>query len=168
MSEMPGGETERIPIKSPAGMVEVSVMHVSIDEKDPMANMVLLTDKNKRVFMPIWIGVYEGNEITRVMNSEISERPGIYQLMHNTLESLNANVDRVIISDMRGTTFIAQVVIKGATEIIMDSRPSDAICLAYWFEATIFVKDEVLTIAAYPDSEKISDAERTQGYIRLE
>ena len=168
MGETQNEDPSRIPIKSKAGMVEVRVKHVALDEKDQKANVVFLTDKDERFYMPLWIGEYEANEIKKVMNSELSERPGVYQLFKNTLESLKAKVDKVVISEMRGTTFIAQLFVKGSSEIIIDSRPSDAICLAYWFEATIFIKDEVLNEAAYLDWSKNTDEERAQGFVLVD
>ena len=118
--------------------------------------------------MPIWIGGYEAKEIQKAMNVEPSEGLGVYKMFVKALEALKTSVEKVVITELRDNTFYGQLVLKGTSEMNIDARPSDAICLAVRFKAPIFVKDEVLSIAAYPDISKISEEETAQGYILLD
>jgi bifunctional DNase/RNase len=62
---------------------------------------------------------------------------------------LGASVARVEICDLRENTFFANVVLRrGSDEIVLDSRPSDAIAVGVAIDAPIFVAEHVLATAS--------------------
>jgi bifunctional DNase/RNase len=79
-----------------------------------------------------------------------------HDLLRNLISELDARVTRVVINDLRDSTFFAQIrVITGQRTMEIDARPSDAIALALRTEAPIFVAQSVLDQAQTisPDSD---------------
>jgi bifunctional DNase/RNase len=67
-----------------------------------------------------------------------------HDLIKNILESLEAQVLKIVVTDLKDNTFFAVLHLKlGETEYTVDSRPSDAIALALRVAAPIFVEEEV-------------------------
>ena len=79
-----------------------------------------------------------------------------HDLLRNMIAELDARVTRVVINDLRDSTFFAQIrVIAGERTLELDARPSDAIALALRADAPIYVAQSVLEQAQTisPDSE---------------
>jgi bifunctional DNase/RNase len=118
---------------------------------DPVSNspIVVLKDDEEKFFLPIWVGIFEANAIALQLENVSTPRPMTHDLLKNMIAELNGHVSRVVINDLRDSTFFAQIrVITGSgTEtrtLELDARPSDAIALALRTEAPIFVAQEVL------------------------
>jgi bifunctional DNase/RNase len=111
-------------------------------------------DGNK--FLPIWIGHPEAAAILMKLQGAPTPRPMTHDLLRNMIAELDARVIRVVINDLRDSTFFAQIrVITGEKTLELDARPSDAIALALRTEAPIFVEQAVLDQAQTitPDGE---------------
>jgi bifunctional DNase/RNase len=68
-----------------------------------------------------------------------------HDLMKQILDTFQVSVSRVVIHDIKGNTFYANLYLNvEGTELIVDSRPSDAIALAVRVKAPIFVTDSVI------------------------
>ena len=66
-----------------------------------------------------------------------------HDLIKSILESLEARVLKVVVTDLRDNTFFAVLHLQlGGAEITVDSRPSDAIALALRVAAPIFVDED--------------------------
>jgi len=73
------------------------------------------------------------------------------------IEQLNAKVRRIVVSDLQDQTFFARIFLEqDGREFEIDARPSDSIALALRFKAPIFVTENVVQQASYPDSEKMA------------
>jgi Uncharacterized conserved protein len=125
---------------------------------DPVSNspIVVLKDDDEKFFLPIWVGIFEANAIALQLENVTTPRPMTHDLLRNLITELDGRVTRVVISDLRDSTFFAQIrVISGGRTLELDARPSDAIALALRTEAPIFVSQEVLDQAQTisPDSE---------------
>lgn len=115
--------------------------------------VVLLTDKKKETVLPIWIGLCEARSLEIGMSGIVPPRPFTYDLMAAMLRTLNAEVRRIVITDLRDRVFYAQVVLSVNGKISMiDARPSDAIALASRMKSPIFVDKSVIRKAALTDS----------------
>ena len=124
---------------------------------DPVSNspIVVLKDDDEKFFLPIWVGIFEANAIALQLENVTTPRPMTHDLLRNLISEMNGRVTRVVISDLRDSTFFAQIrVISGGRTLELDARPSDAIALALRTEAPIFVAQEVLDQAQTisPDS----------------
>jgi hypothetical protein len=125
---------------------------------DPVSNspIVVLKDEEEKFFLPIWVGIFEANAIALQLENVTTPRPMTHDLLRNMISELNARVIRVVINDLRDSTFFAQIrLLTGEKTLELDARPSDAIALALRTEAPIFVAQTVLDQAQTisPDGE---------------
>ena len=114
---------------------------------DPVSNspIVVLKDNEEKFFLPIWVGIFEANAIALQLENVTTPRPMTHDLLRNMIAELDGRVSRVVINDLRESTFFAQIrVITGQRTLELDARPSDAIALALRTEAPIFVAQNVL------------------------
>jgi bifunctional DNase/RNase len=121
---------------------------------DPASNIpiVILRDAESQLFLPIWIGVFEANAIALRIEGVEPPRPMTHDLLRLVLEQLGATVEKIVISDLRESTFFALIHLRqGEQSVTVDARPSDAIALALRTEAPIFVLRSVLEKAQAAD-----------------
>ncbi|MGC2637655.1 MAG: bifunctional nuclease family protein [Acidobacteriaceae bacterium] len=117
---------------------------------DPSTNMpvVILKDPNSEAVLPIWVGLYEAQAIQLEVVKATTPRPYTHDLLKNVVTGLNAQVRRVVVSELRGDTFYAVIWVEQNGEIVaIDARPSDALALALRSDCPIFVAEEVLQAA---------------------
>lgn len=114
---------------------------------DPASNspIVVLKDEEDKFFLPIWVGIFEANAIALQLENVTTPRPMTHDLLRNMISDLDARVTRVVINDLRDSTFFAQIrLMTSGRTLEIDARPSDAIALALRTEAPIFVAQSVL------------------------
>ncbi|HEX4039100.1 MAG TPA: bifunctional nuclease family protein [Acidobacteriaceae bacterium] len=117
---------------------------------DPSTNspVIILKDPNSEAVLPIWVGLYEANAIALEVEKSSTPRPLTHDLLRNVVQGLNAQVQRVVVSELRGDTFYAVIWMEQNGEIVaIDARPSDALALALRSDCPIFVAEEVLQAA---------------------
>lgn len=102
--------------------------------------------------LPIWIGTMEATAIAAALEGNPTERPITHALTTDLVRSLGGNVSRVVIDRVEGTTFFATIYLRCANGMFtkVDARPSDAIALAVYSNAPVFVDEEVMKAAACP------------------
>ena len=114
---------------------------------DPVSNspIVVLRDEEDKFFLPIWVGIFEANAIALRLENVSTPRPMTHDLLRDMISQLDAQVTRVVINDLRDSTFFAQIRLTTPERTLeVDARPSDAIALALRTEAPIFVAQSVL------------------------
>lgn len=124
--------------------VEMKVAGIVLD---PYTNVpiVVLRDLEEKTTVPIWIGLVEASAIAMELESIKIQRPLTHDLMRNLLQELNADVQKIEVTDLKESTYYALIHIKsGERTLEVDSRPSDAIALALRVKAPIFVSDAVI------------------------
>ena len=124
--------------------VEMKIKGLMID---PVSNMPIIVLKNESgdSVLPIWVGIFEANAIAMQLEKIVSPRPMTHDLLRNVIEGLNAQIDRVVITDLKDNTFFATIHLKrGEESLAIDARPSDAMALALRADASIYVDAEVL------------------------
>ncbi|HKO12536.1 MAG TPA: bifunctional nuclease family protein [Acidobacteriaceae bacterium] len=131
---------------------------------DPSTNMpvVILKDPNSDTVLPIWVGLYEAQAIQLEVMKATTPRPYTHDLLKNVVLGLNAEVRRVVVSELRGDTFYAVIWMEQNGEIIaIDARPSDALALALRSDCPIYVAEEVLHAAkVLPNSAETQPSEQ--------
>jgi hypothetical protein len=124
--------------------LEVKVMGIVVDPKHSNP-VVVLVDLSGQKALPIWIGVFEAEAISRGLEDVVTLRPMTHDLMKQILDTFHVSVTRVVINDLKENTFYANLHLNiGGKELIVDSRPSDAIALAVRVKAPIFITDSVI------------------------
>ena len=78
---------------------------------DPVSNspIVVLKDDDEKFFLPIWVGIFEANAIALQLENITTPRPMTHDLLRNMIAELNARVTRIVINDLRDSTFFAQI-----------------------------------------------------------
>jgi uncharacterized protein len=128
--------------------LEVQLSRVVIQEKDDQQFIHLQEKEGHRSF-PIVIGFNEAAEINRKLRGIDSPRPMTHDLITRITAALDFEITKIIISDLRESTFYATLVIENQDgEKYVDCRPSDAIALAVQTRARIFVARKVLDLVA--------------------
>jgi bifunctional DNase/RNase len=127
--------------------IEMFVGGLVLDPKT-QAPVVLLKDERGEYCVPIWIGMAEATSIASAIKQMTMPRPLTHDLMAGILNELSVRVERVMITDLKDSTYFAELVLtSGDKAIIMDSRPSDAIALAVRASAPIYVMNSVVNQA---------------------
>jgi uncharacterized protein len=114
---------------------------------DPVTNtpIIVLKDVESDQVLPIWVGIFEANAIALELEKTTLPRPMTHDLMQNMARGLNAEIRKVVVSELRDDTFYATIWMDHAGETVtMDARPSDAIALALRWDCPIYVNREVL------------------------
>ncbi len=135
---------------------------------DPVSNspIVVLKDDEEKFFLPIWVGIFEANAIALQLENVATPRPMTHDLLKNMIGELDARVIRVVINDLRDSTFFAQIrLIAGTRTLEVDARPSDAIALALRTEAPIFVAQSVLDQAQTISPDSDDDNEKLKKWF---
>lgn len=115
---------------------------------------VILKEVDGDRTLPIIIGEYEAQSIALGLENILPPRPITHDLLINTLDSLGAQLERVIISDLKNNTYYAIIQIRRKTKLYeIDARPSDAIALAVRKNIQIYVEEEVMRKGAYSADE---------------
>ena len=110
---------------------------------------VLLQEKDSDRSLPIIVGSSEAQAIALYLEGVDMPRPMTHDLLINVLENLEGEINRVTIARINNGTFFAEIEVSNPQigEMIIDSRPSDAIAIALRTHSPIYVSDEVMGTA---------------------
>jgi bifunctional DNase/RNase len=137
-------------------VVEMELVGVRV-ELPTNAPIVLLRElEGSHRTLPIFIGGPEATAIAFALEGVETPRPMTHDLLKNILDDLGWMLDKVVVTELRESTFYAELHLlggNGETKVV-SSRPSDAIALAARTGTTIFADESVLEEAAYPPEEQ--------------
>jgi bifunctional DNase/RNase len=139
-------------------MVEMDLVGVRV-ELPTNAPIVLLRERNgQQRLLPIFIGGPEATAIAFALEQVETPRPMTHDLLKDILDDLGAQVERIVVTELRESTFFAEIhiVSNGRTHAV-SSRPSDAIALAARVGTPIYAEEQVLDEAAYPADEPATE-----------
>ncbi len=140
-------------------LVSVRVDRVTLDTATSRFVVVLRDDAHGR-WLPIVVGSTEAQAIALQLEKVEPPRPLTHDLMKNLLESLDAKVSRVVVTELRENTYYAKIGLQlDGKKREIDARPSDAIALALRMNAPIFVVEEVMRRAAVVDRQEARERE---------
>ena len=130
------------------GVIELQLVGVRV-ELPTNQPIVLLREREGERFLPIWIGAVEATAIAFALQGIVTPRPMTHDLLKNMIDQLSVRVDRVVITDLKDSTFYAVIELEqNGNKIEISSRPSDAIALAVRTNVPIFGAQSVLDEAA--------------------
>ena len=129
--------------------MKVDKLGIDLLTHDPV---VILKDLEGRRYLPILIGPFEATAIALALEGTPVPRPLSHDLMRTMLESLHAQLEHIVIHDIKDATFFAKLIVRtnGDTQEI-DARPSDGIALALRMSAPIYVSDKIVLEETVPD-----------------
>jgi uncharacterized protein len=138
--------------------VRLTAVRVDLQSNTPV---VLLQEVAGERSLPIFIGAPEATAIAFAIQGVEVPRPMTHDLMKDLLDALGANVERVVVSEVRDATYFAEIHLAvGGRVLELSSRPSDAIALAARTHSPLFVEDELMESAGVvlDDDEDDDDA----------
>jgi bifunctional DNase/RNase len=95
--------------------------------------------------LPIFIGAPEATAIAFALQGMETPRPMTHDLIRDLLEALDTDVVRVVVTELRSSTYYAQILLlQDGREVPVSSRPSDAVAVAVRTGAPLFVSDELM------------------------
>lgn len=124
----------------------------------------LVADGVSRV-LPIWVGLPEATQLGIALEHVKMPRPLTHDLFLNTITSLDAYIDHVVLYESVGQTFYARLLLHHhGRSIEVDARPSDAIALALKQDAGIYVEESVLDKSSFPCL--VNDAAHSESQLK--
>ena len=107
--------------------------------------ILLLREHDGDRYLPIWINTPEATAIALAHDGIRPERPLTHDLVASLIEELGAKVREVIVTELRGGTFYADLRLQVGDDIhTISSRPSDAVAIAVRTDAPVFASRELL------------------------
>ena len=142
--------------------VEMELVSVEAPERPTRTPVVILRElSGQRRLLPIFIGVPEAQAIALSMQNIETPRPMTHDLLKNMLDELSAQVERIVVTELREGTFFAEIVVSAQGEVrSVSSRPSDAIALAVRIGSPIFAEEDVLDEAGRVEQNDDDQAEQ--------
>lgn len=132
---------------------------VSFDVVGKQPIVLLKTAEGNR-FLPIWIGHPEAAAILIRMQGTQLPRPMTHDLLMSVIDTFEAEVIRITVTELRDSTFYAMLTLNQAgREIEIDSRPSDALALAVRTDAPIFASSDLLEENGIEFEQGVEDTE---------
>jgi uncharacterized protein len=147
-------------------MIELSLVGVRV-ELPSNQPIVLLKETQGDRYLPIWIGAVEATAIAFALQGVETPRPMTHDLMRDMLSEMNAEVERIVISDLVDQTFFATIkMASNGNKAEVSSRPSDAIALAVRINAPLYASEEVLEAAGIElKDEEESEVEKFREFL---
>ena len=140
--------------------MKVDKLGIDLLTHDPV---VILKDMDGSHYLPILIGPFEATAIALALEGAPVPRPLSHDLMRSILETLEANLEQVIIHDIKDSTFFAKLIVRSDGELQeIDARPSDGIALALRMQAPIYVSDKIVLEEATPEKKPIDESEMSR------
>jgi hypothetical protein len=136
--------------------------------------VVLPTNNGSAVFIGnddktfvIYVDQSVGAAITMFMRGIQKERPLTHDLIGSIFTGLGVTLDRVVINDLRNSTYFARLYLTCENELgrkilEVDSRPSDSLALALQAKCPVFVARRVFE-AVEDMSEVLKKMSETEG-----
>jgi bifunctional DNase/RNase len=126
------------------GPQEAEVVAVLVDPRTHVHTVVLQGKRDRRQ-LAMAIGQAEATGIAVPLHGVTPPRPLTHDLFLTVFGRLKVSVTRVVITDLRDDVYYATLHLSGSSgEMVLDSRPSDAIALAMRAKAPVLIEDRVL------------------------
>ena len=126
-------------------MVEMHLAAVRVELPSNTPVVLLQEVGGARRTLPIFIGAFEANAIAEALQGVVRERPMTHDLLRDMLTAIGATLDRVVVTELRGGTYYAELhITAGGKGHVVSARPSDAMALAARMGAAIFADDELV------------------------
>ena len=112
--------------------VSIDAVRVAGTPEGPVPVVLLAPEGDDESVLPIFIGFDEALSIARGMDAHDIGRPLTHDLLLDVVEELGGRVERVVVSDIVDSTYIADLHLNTprGEDVVVDARPSDSLALA--------------------------------------
>ena len=125
-----------------------AVIEVNVRGVLPTTNgCAVFIGTDEKVFV-IYVDHSVGAAITMFMRGTPKERPLTHDLIANIFSGLGVKVERIVINDLKNSTYYARLILNVENELgkkilEIDARPSDSIAMAVQSKSPIYVANKV-------------------------
>ena len=132
------------------GVVKNDLVPIQVKGVLPTPNGCAVFIGNDEKTFVIYVDHSVGAAITMFLRNTKKERPLTHDLIGSIFTGLGVQVDRVVINDLKSSTYFARLILHAENElgkkiIEIDARPSDCIALAVQQKSPIFVASKVFS-----------------------
>ena len=148
--------------------VSIDAVRVAGTPDGPVPVVLLAAEPESESVLPIFIGVDEAGSIARGLDAEDIGRPLTHDLLLDVVEELGGRVERVVVSDIVDSTYIADLHLNTprGEDAVVDARPSDSLALAARTGAPLECADHVFEDGERP-REEFDDLEDIREVVEL-
>ncbi len=126
-------------------MVEVRLRAVRVDLQSNTPVLLLQETEGEGRTLPIFIGTPEAAAIAYALQGVEMPRPMTHDLLRDVLSTLEVAVERVVITELRSSTYFAELQLRrGGERSVVSSRPSDAVAVAVRTGSPLYVADDLM------------------------
>lgn len=135
--------------------VEMELVGVRVQMPTNTPILLLREAAGRRRVVPIYIGGPEAHAIDLALSGTPTPRPMTHDLMAEILDSLGTVLERVVVTELKGGTFYAELYLRDVSGGVqtLSSRPSDAVALAARTGSPIFAEEKLIDEAGIEESE---------------
>ncbi len=131
-------------------MIELELVAVRVELPSNTPVVVLREIAGRQRQLSIFIGNPEATAIAFALEGVDTPRPLTHDQFSDVLDELGVSLERVVITELRDTTYFANLHLKSSSGVVqVSSRPSDAIALAVRTGCPIFAEEDVLDEAGF-------------------
>jgi uncharacterized protein len=128
--------------------VKNEVVEVQVRGVLPTSNGCAVFIGNDEKTFVIYVDHSVGAAITMFLRNTPKERPLTHDLIGHIFTGLGISVERVIVNDLKSSTYFARLILRAENELgkkilEIDARPSDCIALAVLQKSPIYVANKV-------------------------
>ncbi len=126
----------------------MELVGIELERPPNIPCLVLRESAGEGRVLPIFIGGPEATAIAFALEAVETPRPMTHDLMKDLLDELGARIERVVVTELRESTFFAEIIVTMAGTVhSVSARPSDAVALAVRYAAPVFAEEGVLEVA---------------------
>jgi len=136
--------------------IEMELVGVRVQLPTNTPILLLRETSGQRRIVPIYIGGPEAHAIDLALSGTPMARPMTHDLFAEVLDSLGCTLERVVVTELRGGTFYAELYIRDASGGVqtISSRPSDAVALAVRTGSAIFAEEALIEEAGIEEDDE--------------
>lgn len=135
--------------------IELEILGLSSSQSQTGSFALVLGEKNGKRRLPIIIGMSEAQAIAIELEKIVPHRPFTHDLFKDFAKGFNFDISEVMISNLKEGIFYAEIHCNDEVkDVVIDSRPSDAIAIALRFKVPLFTNERILSEAGIVISEE--------------
>lgn len=147
-------------------MIELELVAVRVELPSNTPVVVLRERSGRHRQLSIFIGGPEATAIAFALEGVETPRPLTHDLFCDVLDELDATLERIVITELRDTTYFAELHLSvSGTLHTVSARPSDAVALAVRTGCPILASEEVLAVAGFVEEPPDADEESPEAVV---
>lgn len=148
-------------------MIELELVAVRVELPSNTPVVVLRELEGRHRQLSIFIGGPEATAIAFALEGVETPRPLTHDLFCDVLDELGAQLERVVITELRDTTYFADLQLSAPSgDRRVSARPSDAVALAVRVGCPIFAEEGVMDEAGFvEEAEEPDDGESPEEVV---